>query len=406
MKQHFIYLAIAATTLLSACSKDTTDNTSGAVPSVSGYVTEINNYGQPIPSFSVADMTEQGFEYADLLDVEIGDLTIHNMPYLTSFNEMAILTPAFVDYNAKGTDYGFGMSNGDFHYFIGGNKDDKVTITLAKKGGYKETYDLMKSIYSLDRQSGETAEEYANFRMITTTGVAPKVLYRSSNPLNCSSNPNRYAVVDSLAQTVGIKTEIDLADTDEKIKKYMATTGYASTYAPSLFNAGNTIACGMSSNTFCDDFKEKLGKAAKFMIEHEPPYLIHCNEGKDRCGAVSMIFEALAGATFEEMRRDYMVTLLNFYKIEDGGASYQMRQSLSIDRMLCFTFDEKAFANYSSLNWNGIDLANIDWASIGLDTDKLKTIDFKQAARNYLKGCGLTDAECDTLYKILTTGSK
>lgn len=64
------------------------------------------------------------------------------------------------------------MLNGDFHYYIGGEVGDKVTMKLAKKGGYSKTYELMKSIYSVERRSDETAEQYANFRMVNTTGIA------------------------------------------------------------------------------------------------------------------------------------------------------------------------------------------------------------------------------------------
>lgn len=388
--------------LLSACSEETIDPVSEVT--ISGHIVDVNGYGQPIPDFTPAEMAEKGFSYADLVNVKIGKVTLHNVPYVSSFNEVAILGPSYVDYNAHGDDYGFAMLNGDFHHYIGGNIGDVVTMTLSQKGGYKETYELMKSVYSPYRQPGETAEEYANFRMVTTTGVAPGVLYRSSNPLNCVNNPNRYAVADSLARTVGIKTEIDLADTPEKVKVYMTTEGYASTYAPELFNSGNTIACGMMANTFCDDFKERMGKAAKFMIEHEPPYLIHCNEGKDRCGFVSMLLEALAGADINELRRDYMVTMLNFYKIEDGGESYQMRQSLSIDRMVWLMCHEEALANYTAIKWDEIDVSNIDWTGLGMYTVKLQGVNLQNAARKYLKECGLTDEECDALYSVLTTG--
>ena len=280
-------------------------------------------------------------------------------------------------------------------------------MKLSQKGGYSATYNLMKSVYSIDRQPGESAEEYANFRMVTTTGIAPGVLYRSSNPLNCQKNPGRYGVVDSLARVVGIKTEIDLADTPESVEKYMQTDGYASTYCPQLFKAGNTIACGMMANSFCDDFKTRLGKAVKFMIAHEPPYLLHCNEGKDRCGFVSMLFEALVGASVDELRRDYMVTMLNFYKIPDYGESYQKRQELSIDRMIWLMCNEEALANYQSINWDETDVSNIDWNGLGFyKTSTFQGLRLMASAKKYLKECGLTDEECETLRTILTTAKE
>ncbi len=403
MRKSFILSAVALAVALTACNDS--ENVSSSDNAITGYVTEVNGYGQPIPSFTPADMKKAGLDYADLVDVEIGDkVKLHNVPYVTSFNEVAILGPSYVDYNAHGDDYGFAMLNGDFHYYIGGEVGDKVTMKLSVKGGYSKTYNLMKSVYSIDRQPGESAEEYANFRMITTTGIAPGVIYRSSNPLNGAKNPGRYGVVDSLARVVGIKTEIDLADTPESVENYMQTEGYASSYCPQLFREGNTIACGMMANSFCDDFKTRLGKAVKFMIAHEPPYLIHCNEGKDRCGFVSMLFEALAGANVDELRRDYMLTMLNFYKIHDGGESYQKRQELAIDRMIWLLCNEEALANYQAIKWEETDVSNIDWNGLGFYNDsKFQGANLMASAKKYLKECGLTDEECEALRTILTT---
>ncbi len=388
MRKFITYAAMVAVFFLSACS----DNETGSkdTPTISGHIVEVNSYGQPIPSFTPADMKEAGFDYADLMNVKIGDkIELTDIPYTTSFNETAILSLSYVDYNAKGDDYGFGMLNGDFHYYVGGNVGDTVVFTLSKKNGYKKTYDLMRSVYPTEQRANETAEQYANFRMVTTTGIAPGVLYRSSNPLNCVKNPGRYKVVDSLAREVGIKTEIDLADTPENVNTYISSDGYASTYCPQLFKEGRTIACGMMANTFNDDFKQRLGKAIKFMIANEPPYLIHCNEGKDRCGFVSMVFEAFAGASVEELRRDYMITMLNFYQIPDGGESYKLRQSLSIDRMIWLICNEDALNDYTAINWDKMNFVAIE--SI-----------LQESVKEYLKSCGLTDEECAALHDRLT----
>lgn len=403
MKQTFRFLPIFVV-LLVACNKQQPIDAPAEQGTIAGVIVEVNGYGQPIPSFTPADMAAAGFDYADLMEVTIGDsLVLHNVPYVSSFNEVAILGPSFVDYNARGDDYGFGMLNGDFHYYIGGNVGDSVVLKMTEKGGYRQTYELMKSVYQIERQPSETAEEYANFRMITTTGMAHGVLYRSSNPLNCVNNAGRYCVVDSLACVAGIRTEIDLADTPEKLATYMASEGYASTYCRALYDNGQVIACGMTANTFCDDFKMRLGAAMRFIIAHEPPYLIHCNEGKDRCGLVSMLLEALVGADIDELRRDYMITMLNFYKIEDNGASYQLRQSLSIDRMIWLLCNEEALQNYAAIDWNIIDVSNIDWEGLGFYQVNLQGPTLQNAATKYLKECGLTETEIQSLQKRLTT---
>ncbi len=373
---------------LTACTHDAEQEETDTI-SISGTIVDVNSYGQPIPNFTPADMAKAGIKYTDLLKVKIGNISLDSVPYVTSFNEVAILSPSYVDYNAKGDDYGFGMLNGDFHAYIGGNVGDTCIMTVQKQEGYKDTYLLMKSVYPEGRRPDETAEEYANFRMVTTSNIARGVLYRSSNPLNCAKNPGRYAVADSLAETVGIRTEIDLADTPEQVSAYMKTAGYASQYCPQLFLDGRTMACGMMANSFHSDFKQKMGKAVRFMIANRPPYLIHCNEGKDRCGFVCMVLEALTGATLDELRHDYMTTMQNFYKVEYKDKSYDLRQKLSIDRMIWLLGHEEALEDYTKIQWDN-------------SLQQLPDMDLRSAARKYLMNCGLTEAELQQLHSILT----
>lgn len=389
MKKTLLLFTLTAA-LLSACNDHESSNNENK-PEITGYVGQVNDYGQAVPNFTPNDMKEKGFEYGDLIHAKIGDnIDIDSIPFLTSFNEAGVLEVTYVDYNALGTDYGFGILNGNFHDYIGGKAGDKLTITLTEKGGYKEKYELLKSMYPVERRPGETAEQYANFRMITTTGMGAGILYRSSNPLNNAKNDGRYRVADSLAREKGIKTEIDLADTKASIEKCMGTTDYTSTYCPQLFKAGNTIACGMNASVFGDDFKAKMGEAIKFMIAGQAPYLIHCNEGKDRCGFVAMVFEALMGADVSELRNDYMETLLNFYHIEKGGESYQLRQKMSIDRMIWILCNESALKNFKAIDWENTDVSHIE-------KDVLQN-----AAHRYLKECGVSDAECEQLRAILS----
>lgn len=350
-------------------------------------VAEIDSYGMLVPSFTPKDMLDAGFEYSDLLDVKIGDsICLHNVPFVTGFNEVGVFEVCFCDYNAQGKMYGFGQLHGNFSERIGGKPGDRIIISLAKRHGYKETWEVMKSIYSENRNDYESDEVFANFRPVNTTGMAKGVLYRSSNPLNPVSNPVRYQYVDHLAQSVGINTEIDLADTMEKIDTYRNSEGFAATYCPELVDSGNTIVLGLTADVYSDTFMKKLGEGLRFMINHKAPYLVHCNEGKDRCGFVIILLESLAGATYQEVADDYLQTLINFYKIEKNDNSYMLRKSLSVDR-LCWLLE-----NYSSVD----DCTHIDWAS-----KNPASVNLQKAAHDYVIDCGLSEAECAKLQSIL-----
>ena len=73
----------------------------------------------------------------------------------------------------------------------------------------------------------------------------------------------------------------------------------------------------MGVDFFAPDFTEKLAAGLRFMISNEPPYLVHCNEGKDRAGMTIALLEALSGATMDEIIADYMESYENYYGVRD-----------------------------------------------------------------------------------------
>jgi len=405
-------LTIAITLLMCSCSDNGVD-AGNPTPTLNGTVTanlmddgtgQVNgfdSYGMLVPSFTPQQLLNAGFDYSDLLDIEIGDdIKLYNVPFVTGFNEVGVLETCFCDYNKLNTVYGFGQLHGNFKERIGGKEGQTIRVTLAKKHGYWDTWQIMKSVYYYDKDQyypDLTMEEFANFREVTTSGMAPGVLYRSSNPLNPKDNNTRYAVVDSLARHYAINTEIDLADTKAKVTTYATSPDYtqynvASGYCYNqLFLNDKTITLGLTADTYGDTFMQTLGTGLKFMLNNQPPYLLHCNEGKDRCGFVSMLLEALAGATYEEVAADYMQTLINFYLIQKGDQSYTMRQKLSIDRLVWLLENVQTVEDFGNINWEGKDPTKVN---------------LQQAAINYVKACGLTDAECTQLQSILQTGTK
>lgn len=401
MKKLFFLLSLVFSGVLSltSCQQDdetdrmqqSADKAKAKAATYTGNVADIDSYGMLVPSFMPQDLLNAGFEYSDLLDVKIGDnITLHNMPFVTGFNEVGVLETCFCDYNAQGKMYGFGLLHGNFSERIGGKIGDKIEIRLAKHNGYMDTWKIMKSIYYPDRSMYDSDEIFANFRAVNTTGMAKGVLYRSSNPLNPKDNEVRYAYVDRLAEAAGINTEIDLADTDAKIASYRNMEGFTSTYCPALYDKGNTIALGLTADVYSQTFMNKLAEGLRFMINHEAPYLVHCNEGKDRCGFVIILLESLAGASYQEVADDYMQTLINFYKIQKGDASYSLRQTKSVNRLVWLLENISAVEDYS----------NIDW------TDKNPaTVNLQQAAHDYILRCGLSEDECTKLQNKLQSNN-
>ena len=120
-----------------------------------------------------------------------------------------------------------------------------------------------------------------------------------------------------------------------------------------------------------EDFREKLAEGFRYIASHEGPYLIHCNEGKDRTGFAAAILECLMGASAEEVICDYMITYYNYYGITAESEQYLQIANSNIKSSL-----SKAFG-IGAIDKEGVSLAD--------------------CALDYLKNLGMTDEEISLL---------
>jgi hypothetical protein len=80
-----------------------------------------------------------------------------------------------------------------------------------------------------------------------------------------------------------------------------------------MFDSGNALAVNISMRFSVSDrgFCRKLKEGLEFMINREPPYLIHCEAGIDRTGFLSVILESFMGASFNDITKDYMLSFVD-----------------------------------------------------------------------------------------------
>jgi protein tyrosine/serine phosphatase len=190
-----------------------------------------------------------------------------------------------------------------------------ATVTLREPGKYLDTQMARDLHYKDDRSQFPSDEVFANFRMVTVGDIRENIMYRSASP--CDNQHNRAPYSDELIEEAGVRFVFNAADTAEKIEKYMAEPSYDSPYYRSLYEEGKVLPLGMTMNFEAADFRKKIVQGFREIIANDGPYLIHCTEGKDRTGFVCMLVEMLAGAPFEEIADDYMVTYDNYYKINE-----------------------------------------------------------------------------------------
>ena len=341
--KRFLFLLLSMSLLLSLLAPALAENETT--------VAYINKYGNIVLSLKGSEFLAQGYAYGDIITVAVNGVD-YDMPVGSSYSDVDQGNMICrIEINAANGDdkVYLGINMGDFatgtgiavkekieadpgyvwHYQVA--EPVAVTIAMKEKGGYYDQYVMHQLSRSEDRASYPdlTDEEFANFRAVTTTGMGEGKLYRSSSPVNPEINRSKEA--DAAAAAAGVKTFVNLADSEETMKSY---EGFADSYC-----AKQAFVClSLDTEFSADDFKAGLAEGVRFIARNEAPYLVHCNEGKDRTGFVSAVLEALMGATAEEITADYMVTYYNYYGVVPGTEQYDVISASNIQKSLAAAF--------------------------------------------------------------------
>lgn len=291
-----------------------------AYEAISGAAVIVDKYGNVTTDIPVASVYAAGYELGDVVTVTINGQN-RTMPFVDTYSDVNrgdfLIRPS-------GEVIAMAISYGNFGEVTGTTEGTAVAFEMAEKKGYLDEYEIRHLVKSENRDDYASDEIFANFRNVSYGGIAENRLYRSANPiLDDARGP--YAAV--LTETAQIRTVVNLADNPNEL----AAISARSPYYESLVSFGQVIALNMGVDFASPDFTAKLKDGLMFMIRHEGPYLIHCNEGKDRAGMVIALLEALMGATIEEIVEDYMVTYENYFGVEKGTAKYDLISSIILD---------------------------------------------------------------------------
>ncbi len=214
------------------------------------------------------------------------------------------------------------INYGKFKEAAGVKEGDPVTIALKEAEGAKllqETFDLT---YSSHRQDYDSDEIFANFRMITLDTIPDGKLYRSASPVHNDAGRSAYAYTLMIAS--GINAVMNLADSQEELTSLFDEEAFDAVEYRDMYEDDRVIALGMPVDYASDSFAQGIVEGLTFLSKKEPPYLIHCNEGKDRAGFTSMILEALTVADPDTIVEDYMLSYVNYYGTEPGTDKYDL----------------------------------------------------------------------------------
>lgn len=354
----------------SGLTQDSADITATAT------VKEDTKYHSATVSLSPEEMEELGFKLGDSVDIAFGngysmeDVPFYNGYYVKNGAPVMVAYPGFtnvsITYNNMGIWDTAELTDGT-----------DVTITLNEAGKYSDIQDSLGQQYSFVRDDYDSDEEFCNFRALSGGKLKADFFYRGATPVDNSRG--RASYTDGLLKETGIAYVLDLADTEDDMKGYIEAEDFASPYTQSLYEGGKVVLLGMSSSFQSDAYKQKVAEGFSKMIDAEGPVYIHCMEGKDRTGFVCTLLEALAGASYDEMKADYMLTYKNYYKVsaEETPEKYEAIAELYFDAFVSFLHGTE-------------------------DKAELTDADYTEDAAAYLISGGMTQQEVDSVISFIT----
>lgn len=362
-----ILAVLIAIMTFTACSSKTVDQTYNIV--------QDSKYDSAFLNVSIDDFIASGFHFGDSCDISFSNgLTFEDIPFFSGYYVRTGM-PLIVGY--PGYEYiSVTRNNQGLWTDAGLTENDTAVVTLHEAEKYLNEQEAMSQSYSNDKGEYLDDIQFANFRALSGGNLKENFLYRGASPVD--NQKNRAASVNALLEKSGICFIIDLADSEEEYLGYRKKAGFSSFYASELYDEGNTALLGMSSNYGSNAFKQKLAGGLQRMLSAKGPVYIHCLEGKDRTGFVCVLLEALAGASYDEMRSDYMKTYENYYNITEEGSPDKYNAVVSL------YFD--AFAAYL----HGTE-----------DCEVLTSADYSQDAVNYLLDAGMTADEIVALRNMI-----
>lgn len=375
--------------LLTGCATRTQAVQETVITEVTSSVKEIQKYGNLVLTIEKKDLDAMGAEYGDVFTVSFQDTEVY-APYCTNYSDVDLGSIVLrndgetlilaINMGDFATTYSIAekVSNPDKTYkwiFEEGKtmEDISLLLTLTGKGEYRDEWLIHQLSRTDNREDYSSDAAFANFREIKGGKIGEGALFRSSSPINNEIGRAKYA--DALVKENGIRTVMNLADSEESILSYMEKEDFASPYYASLFENGDVIALNMGVSFKTREFQASLSEGLTFLASKEGPYLVHCTEGKDRAGFTSALLSALMGLTYQEIVEDYMTTYENYYHIEKGSEQYEAVKKSNIDSMLSF-------------------IASVE-------SDKLSQVDLSLKAEEFLLAIGMEEETVSKLKENL-----
>lgn len=386
MKKTLCILMTVLLTVLTSCQK----KEEITIPEITDYPIEHEEeFGGVYIKEGIEDFNSLGFDYGDSVDVlfdngyALEDIPYYNGYYVDAGEALLIAYPGY-EYIKVTKNYGQDIWD-EFDLKLSGDIKDtiwlvskleehnKATVRLREKAKYLDIQTASNIGYYDERDKYDSDEIFANFRMIKAGNIKEGTLYRGASP--CDDQHKRASYADALIRENGVNAILDLADNYNKIERYMANEDFNSPYFKTLYDEDRVVPIALNMNFYSDEFGIKLAQGLSMLAQYDPPYYIHCTEGKDRTGFVCMLLEALCGTSYEEIEQDYMKTYDNYYWIDENDDRYETILTKNLHKMIIAITDESV--------------------------NDFRHDDLSSSARHYLLKMGMSEEDIDLLISRL-----
>ena len=330
---------------------------------------------------TIDEFNALGFEYGDSVNIMFSNgFVLNDIPYYNGYYTKPgeSLLVAYPGYEYIDACICFGESMWARANLKNG---DTADIILNEKAKYKDNQKFFNVQYTNNRDDFSSDEVFANFRSVNIGNIKENYLYRGVSPINNKHNRAKYA--NNLIKQANIKYVVDLTDTEESLEKLFKADDFFFVYFKELYDNGKVSLNYLSVNYKSKEYAKTVVKALTDMSKNEGPYYIHCIEGKDRTGFVLAVIEGFAGASYEDIVKDYMITFDNYYGVNESKdkAKYDAYIEYKIDDILKYIADSD-----TSGGTVGIALKDLDWVNV---------------MGRFLLDNGMTMEDMDNLYKNL-----
>ncbi len=299
---------------------------------------------------TLEDMESIGAYFGCDLDVAYGDK--HYTAVFTDSHSGIATFSMGISYSERSSRLSLSLNGGDLLKETGIGEGSTVKLKVI---GEDKLYKLTPNYRagSTDKRADyDDDQKFGNYRELSGGNLTKDTFYRSSNPWNHQSERAQYC--DDYYRELGVENLICFDLTMERVQERCEELPDA--YATSVYEAGKVHASALSPSVLSHPDQARF--VFESLVDTEGSVGIFCTFGKDRTGLYCAMIESLAGATYEEVREDFMTSMCNYYHFEKDTPEYEAVAFMYIDRYLWMFENYDYIGDYTSVDWSKMNFDN------------------------------------------------